>query len=70
MQAVFPAPRPAITAFEISRAWNASPDHILNLCWARHLSLVKGTRCRRGRGGSPLVVTASAVEFLRQRRML
>ena len=70
MQAVFPAPKPAIPAFEIARAWNACPGHIINLCRGRELNLVKGARIRRGRGGSPMVTMGSAVEFLRQRRCL
>ena len=70
MQAVFPAPKPVIPAFEIARAWNVSPDHLINLCRGRELNLVKGARIRRGRGGSPMVETRSATEFLRQRRML
>jgi hypothetical protein len=69
MQAVFPAAMPAIPAFEIARAWNASRDHVLNLCRGRELSLVKGARIRRGRGGSPMVEMRSATEFLRQRRV-
>ena len=70
MHSIFPMPKLSITACDIACAWNASPEHILNLCRSRQLGLAKGACNRRGRGGSPQVTMESAVEFLRKRRFL
>jgi hypothetical protein len=70
MRSVFPSARPTISAADLAQAWNASPWHILNLYRANAIRLMKGSKPRRGPTGSPLVEVASAVAFLRARRVL
>jgi len=75
--------RPWLWGREITRAFNCSSEHVLNLIREGSLSLLPGhvvpksqipnrksqIGWRRGRGGSPCVSWVSAVEFLRRRRL-
>jgi hypothetical protein len=70
-----PAPAAPVRRFawlwgaEFSRAWNCDCDHTVNLVRDGALSLMPRTGYGRGRGGSPRITWASAIEFLRARRL-
>lgn len=65
---IFPA-KPAIVTCELARSLNCSREQARRLISAGQFQIVPGTRCRRGPGGAAQVVTASAVEWLRKRRL-
>ena len=49
--------------------WSAGADLALDLIRERELRTFEGTKWHRGRGGEALVSRASAVEFLKRRRI-
>jgi hypothetical protein len=53
----------------VAKQLSIGSDHALRLARDGSLRLVKGTRCRRGPGGSPEIEFASVVEFIKQRRI-
>lgn len=67
---VFPDHGSTITAADISRQWGTDPDHVLNVWRAGHLRLFKGSKCRLGRNGSPLVDFGSVADFMAERQVL
>ena len=70
MDLIFPSRHAMTRAVAVAHAWNTSRDHILNLCREGQLRVAEGSDWRRGPGGSPIVETASAIEFLKQRRVV
>ncbi len=54
---------------DFSRAWNCDSDHTLNLIRDGVLALVPNTSYGRGQGRTPRITWASAIEFLRARRL-
>jgi hypothetical protein len=61
----------AIYGPEWHRAWNADSGHMGNLVKDGTLRLLPGSQdCRRGPGGSYQITWASAVEFIRARRLV
>lgn len=66
---VFPD-KPVIVTYELARSLNCGRQLAVNLVHTRQLKTVPGTRIRSGPCGSAQIVTASAKEWLRKRRML
>jgi hypothetical protein len=66
---IFPE-KPTISTWELQRTLNCGRQHAINLFYARQFRAARGTRIRRGPGGSPQVETASVAEWLWKRRML
>lgn len=66
----FPMYIAAVRATKLAMAWGVSGTHISHLIDERELRLAKGSPRRKGRGGSPQIEVASAVEFLKRRRIL
>lgn len=60
-------PEPVLRAAELSRCFSCNSQHMLNLIKAGALQAVN---LKRGPKASPLVTRASAVEFLKQRRIV
>jgi hypothetical protein len=66
---VFPD-KPVIVTCELARSLNCGRACAINLVHAKQFKTVPGTRIRQGPNGSAQIVTASAKEWLRKRRML
>lgn len=66
---IFGRSRPFLWGKEIFRAFNCTSDHVMNLVVEDSLQRLPDTDWRRGPGGSPCVAWASAVQFLKQRRL-
>lgn len=58
------------STWQLSKRFNCSPNHTLNLLRARRIKPAKPSSCRPGPGGSPRVELGSARAFLASRRML
>ena len=65
---IFPA-KETIVRCELARALNCGRTHALSLIHLKQFQVARGTRCRPGPGGSPRIITASAAEWLRKRRL-
>ena len=65
---IFPA-KPVIATCELARSLNCSRQQTADLIAEGAIRLVPGSRPRRGPGGQAQIVTASASEWLRQRRL-
>jgi hypothetical protein len=66
---IFPD-KPTISTLELQRSLNCGRQHALNLFYARQFRSGRNARPRRGPGGSPQIETASAAEWLLERRMI
>lgn len=66
---IFPA-KPTIVTCELARSLNCGRQCAMNLVHARQFRTVAGTRIRPGPGGAAQIVTASAKQWLRKRRIL
>ena len=66
---IFPS-KVTIVTCELARALNCGRQQALDLIHGQNFQLVPGRRIRRGPGGSPLIQTASAAVWLRERRVL
>jgi len=61
---------PFITGSAFSEAWNCDSGHTINLVTDQTLSVVYGTTYGRGRGRTPCITWGSAVDFLRNRKII
>jgi hypothetical protein len=61
--------RPFIPGTRFFRAWNCDSGHAINLIAAKVLKLIAGTDYGQGRGNTPCITWASAVDFLKTRRL-
>jgi hypothetical protein len=66
---IFPD-KPTISTLELQRVLNCGRQHAINLFYARQFRHARQARPRRGPGGSPQIETASAVDWLWERRMI
>jgi hypothetical protein len=66
---IFPA-KETIVVCELARALNCCRGLARMMVQAKQFCLVPGSICRPGPGGSPQIVTASAAEWLRKRRVI
>jgi hypothetical protein len=62
--------KPVIVTCDLARSLNCGRQFAMNLVHARQFRLVPRSSIRRGPNGSAQIVTASAKEWLRKRRML
>jgi hypothetical protein len=61
------SPRPWIDGKEIQRAMNCGSTHVINLVESKCLKLMPGSDYQRGPGGSPNIIRASFLQFLKTR---
>jgi hypothetical protein len=61
--------RPFILGTRFHRAWNCDSGHMINLVQDKILQTVKGTDYGPGRGLTPCITWASAINFLKTRRL-
>jgi hypothetical protein len=61
--------RPVILGKDFSRSWNCDSGHVCNLIEDGTLQLAQGTSYGRGRGCTSEITWASALAFMRDRRL-
>lgn len=61
--------KPYILGISFYAAWNCDSGHMINLVEDKTLELVKGTSYGQGRGCTPCITWASAIKFLKDRRI-
>jgi len=61
--------KPSILGSDFCRAWNCDSGHTCNLIRGGSLQLMKGADYGRGRGHTVKIAWASAIAFLRNRRI-
>jgi hypothetical protein len=69
MDCIFPNLPATLSTPTIVKAWSVSSEHVLNLCRSNLLRTVNGSGWSRGPGGVARIVSASAIEFLKARRL-
>lgn len=67
---LFPLSTPMIRATLIARAFNVCNQHVADLIGERSLRLAKLNGCKRAKNESPFVDKASAIQLLRERRII
>lgn len=70
VSAMFGPGRAEVPAAEVSKCWNISSGHVLNLIRRGTLPVVKGSRIKPGPNGSPRISTAVLAGFLEKRRIV
>jgi hypothetical protein len=61
--------KPFVMGKYFCMAWNCDSGHMINLVEDKILELVKGTSYGQGRGCTPCITWASAMKFLKDRRI-
>lgn len=61
--------KPFVDGTAFRRAFNCDSDHVLNLIRAGTLAVLPNTSWRRGPNGTPAIAWASAVRFVKERKL-
>jgi len=67
---IHPPERAILTPAQIQTVWSCKDEHVRNLLRAGLLSVQAGSQMRRGPNGAAKIIRTSALEFLKQRRLL